>query len=161
MHETLKFLLVLLLIYGVIGMIPLYWASNAKSRLDKVLSGGFLIYYASFTLTLFAVTSSVTDNLSKNEVIELTGLDNFKQYVIMLGFVFTFLFGGVGTNVITDALRNRNEQAEMLAAIKRIENRLESMSVEVKKPEKFSLYNFARYMSMVFFIGSVLYLIRS
>ncbi|EII2397816.1 hypothetical protein LG156_001376 [Vibrio parahaemolyticus] len=159
MHETLKLLLGLLLLYGVFGMFPLYWASNVTSRLEKGLSGGFLIYYASFMLTIFTLTGSGIDNLPEKEVMELTGLDSFKQYVIMLGFIFTFLFGGVGTNVLTDALRNKNEQAEVLAAIKRIEDRIENLSVGKATPNKPRLYNLAKSFSMILFVATVLYLI--
>ncbi|KLN66073.1 hypothetical protein L1D13_19825 [Vibrio tubiashii] len=159
MHDTLKLLLVFLLLYGALGLFPLYWASNAISRLEKGLSGSFLIYYASFMLTMFALTGSGIDNLTEKEIMELTGLDSFKQYVIMLGFIFTFLFGGVGTNVITDALRSKSDQAEVLAAIKRIEAKFEHLSVDKTAPNKSRLYNIAKSASMILFAATALYLI--
>ncbi len=158
MHDTLKLLLVLFVIYGAIGLFPLYWASNARSRLEQGLSGAFLIYYASFLLTTFALTGSVTDKLPEKEVLELTGLDSFNQYMLMFGFFFTFLLGGVGTNVITDALRNKNEQSEMLAAIKRIEDRLDNQFVEPTKRHKVFLH-IAVSISVIMFGASVVYLI--
>ncbi|MGF1832183.1 hypothetical protein [Photobacterium sanguinicancri] len=132
MSESLKAILILMSIYGVIGLLPLYWASIAKTKWERLFVGVFLIYYASFMLTSFALVTGAVDKLPAEETSQLVKLSEFNQYVLIMGFIFTFLFGGVGTNIVTSVI-SADDNTEILRSLHRIESKVDRISRQPSK----------------------------
>ncbi|EKO3844540.1 hypothetical protein QTO12_25935 [Vibrio owensii] len=133
MNEQLFLVLTYLLVYGAVGLVPLYWAHIAKSNCERLFSGLFLIYYASFMLTMFAISTGAIAGMSEEQISSLAKLDDFKQYVILLGFIYTFLFGGVGTNIVTSSI-SVNSDERVLKAVERLEVKVDTLLKKAPTP---------------------------
>lgn len=138
MDPVLKLILGIFLVYGLIGGVPLYWAKIATSQKERFFAGLMLMYYAAFMLTGLAIVTGAAESLKLNDVNLKEQLAGFMQYIFLLGFIFTFLFGGVGTNIVTSAL-TASDNIDIADSLKRIENKLyelESQNKEVIKWHK-------------------------
>ena len=138
MDVNLIKILTLFGLYAVIGLIPLYWASISQSKIERFLSGFMLIFYASFLLTGIAITTGAIDALSNvNEPSEHTAkqISAFLPYIFLGGSLFTFLFGGVGTNVLTSALTT-GENIDINNSLSRIERKLDSANEKISAVQK-------------------------
>lgn len=106
--------------YFVVGVVPLYWVRVSTSTLERVLAGMMLIMYASFLLTAIALTTNIFESIMQSHESSEYAQEQTQSVfpiIVFLGSVFTFLFGGVGTNVVTSALL-RDSNSELLDAIK-------------------------------------------
>ncbi len=120
MDISLTKILFLFGVYFVVGVVPLYWVRVSTSTLERVLAGMMLIMYASFLLTAIALTTNIFESIMQSHESSEYAQEQTQSVfpiIVFLGSVFTFLFGGVGTNVVTSALL-RDSNSELLDAIK-------------------------------------------
>ncbi len=143
MDPHLKAILILFSVYAVVGFLPFYWVSIATSRWERLFTGLMLMFYASFVLTGLAIVTGVSDALACNGALEKQTseqLSGFMRYIIMAGFFFTFLFGGVGTNVFTSGLKTA-ESVDVKDAVTRIERKLDSLDSKIDEIIRFSIWH--------------------
>lgn len=132
-------ILVFFAIYFVIGFIPLYWAGVSTSSLERFLASMMLIFYASFLLVVISMTTNIFELLAQSSETSKYVQEQTKlvfPLIVFLGSTFTFLFGGVGTNVVTSALC-KSDNADILEAIKNIDNKVDNLTSIKESPIKF------------------------
>ncbi|KAA1153940.1 hypothetical protein EU510_09120 [Pseudoalteromonas sp. FUC4] len=116
------------------------WALKDSYRLERFLMGLVLIVWAAFSLSIATITIGVLDPLITNtNSTEYTveQARNFLPYVSLFIFLYTFLFGGVGTNAVSSALMDKsvfvnNEQ------ILKMQSQLDDISKKVDNIETFN-----------------------
>ena len=102
-------------LYGILKLFILYslpgffflWALKDSYRLERFLMGLVLISWAAFALGMTTIATGVLEPLiSDKDSSEYTikQARDFLPYVSFFSFVYTFLFGGVGTNAISSSL---------------------------------------------------------
>jgi len=133
MDISLTKIILLFLVYGIIGIIPLYWARISISRLEQFLSGLMLIFYASYLLSAVTITTGIARYLLDcnhgNTDIQSQLID-FIPYIFLFSFIYTFLFGGVGANYVTSSLL-ANKNIDIENVLIRIEEKIESISEKI------------------------------
>lgn len=119
--------------YLVAGLIPIIGVASSKkvSRYDCLAWGGLLIYLAAFMLVPLTELQSMVgmyvqhgcefDIVKRECGRQLTATDFsdlvlFKQYILLLTFIFTFAIGGTGVNLFSQGVAGRgsfiSEEAE-------------------------------------------------
>ncbi|MCF6254510.1 MAG: hypothetical protein L3J38_07160, partial [Thiomicrorhabdus sp.] len=129
MDSNLQAILILFLIYGVVGCMFLYWASIVNSRIEKFFSGLMLIYYAAF---LLAGLTGIAETLNSTEESLKEQLEGFMQYIYLAVGIFTFLFGGVGTNIVASAITSSDN-----TKVEREENDIKRQNINITITKKF------------------------
>lgn len=116
--------------YFLVGCVPLLWVRISTSRLERAFAGTALIIYASFLLAAIALTSNLFESLMQAPESSEYAREQTKSIIpiiVFLGSVFTFLFGGVGTNVVASAL-SQDANNEVLEAIKNLDNKVHKLT---------------------------------
>lgn len=124
MDQSLKATLAFFLLYG---LVILYLSSTAKSKNERLSFGLFLIFDASFMLTGFAIAGNIIEGFSGSEPDFNKLISEFGQYIFMGSFIVTFLFGCVGTNIISSVVI-KSYNIEVSNELKRIKSKLDTIS---------------------------------
>lgn len=140
MEPALKLILGVFLFYGLLGAAPLCWAKVAQSRTERFFVGLMLMYYAAYMLTGIAVVTGAAESIKLTDVNLKEQLAGFMQYILLLGFIFTFLFGGVGTNIVTSAL-TASDNIDIANSLKRIENKLDNVDAQNREAIKWHKFS--------------------
>lgn len=133
MDISLKKTLVMFLIYMAVGFVWLYNGHIAKSRREKLFSGLILITHAAFLLSAIAlVTTSLNDlaKAPKTTIYIREQVSGFLPYIVFLSGIFTFLFGGVGTNFVSSAITSEDNKS-VLESVDKIEKRMDTLEIKV------------------------------
>jgi len=123
----------LFVVYLAVGLISIVGVASSKkvSRYDCLAWGGLLVYLAAFMLVPSAELQSMIGmhiqhgcefDIAKRECgrklteTDFSDLMLFKQYVLLLTFIFTFAIGGTGVNLLSQGVAGRgsfiSEEAE-------------------------------------------------
>ena len=138
MDPSLQATIALFTLYGIVGFIPLNWARTSSSRKERFASGIMLIYFGAVLLTGLALVTGLADTLAETNRLdsaERKQLGDFMQFVIFGGFVFTFLFGGVGTNMVTLALTG-TDNLDIIEQLNHIEAKIDKNKAEIESLTK-------------------------
>ena len=136
MDFILQKILVFFCIYGVAGLFLLYNGYVSRTRIEKVASGAMLIAFASFLLSAIAIVSTPLDYLAANTHTLSCVRDQIEPFipiVVFLSGIFTFLFGGVGTNLISSGVI-RSDNQEIMDLLIRLESRVDTIEQQVNRP---------------------------
>lgn len=128
-------------VYGSIGVVWLFNGYLSKSKIEQLCCGIALILHTAFLLSLITIVSSSLIELANSpkttEYID-TQVKQFLPYVAFLSSVFTFLFGGVGTNLVSAAII-KNEDLTLVETISRLESRVARVEKSLKKNHSVSI----------------------
>ncbi|MCS0325548.1 hypothetical protein [Vibrio diabolicus] len=138
MDISLQKMLALILVYGFAGLFFLNSGRIATTKTEQFFSGLILIVHASFLLAVIGhVTTSLTDLAGQQESI-IYVRDQVKEFIPIILFmsgIFTFLFGGVGTNLVSISL-SVNENKEVIGHLKKLEARVDSIECQIKTQKR-------------------------
>jgi len=106
-------------LYFLVALLPVFFAifSPPRSRIGYVILGSFIMYFASFILTatsesilLATELKNSTDNSFTAE--QKAGLLDFRQNIRFLGFLVSFIIGGVGVSVFSKVVASLGSNPE-------------------------------------------------
>ncbi|MFT6216829.1 MAG: hypothetical protein ACJAS3_003247 [Roseivirga sp.] len=158
MDPSLTKILYTMMLFCLPGLFYI-WALKDSYRLERFLLGTMLIAWAAFSLGMIAIVIGIVEPLLSNDdtaEYTLNQAREFLPYVSFFGFIYTFMFGGVGTNAISSALmdvggRNKIDQRQL----NEIKDQLESLTSQVDKIRYFHWKHF--FFSVVLFaVGIIL-----
>jgi hypothetical protein len=135
MDPNLVKILAVFVMYCFPGFLCLYWVKTSSSKLEIFIAGLFLICWAAFTLTIIAVSTGAAEALLTDKTLSETSiaeLKDFVPYIFIFGAIYTFLFGGVGTNAVSTALIGQFSPENSLD-LKRLEQKIENTTKQVNK----------------------------
>jgi uncharacterized membrane protein len=138
------------------------WALKDSYRLERFLLGSMLIAFAAFCLSMVAVVIGVLEPLINDSDTASYSLEQakaFLPYVTFFGFIYTFMFGGVGTNAISSSLASDSSSDLDRKELEQMKEQLDNISSKVDKLEHVHWKLFIS--SIVFFvigIGGSLYI---
>lgn len=134
MDPNLAKVLAVFVMYCIPGIFCLHWVKNASSKVELFISGLFLIIWAAFTLATIAMVTGMSEALLTDKSINEASKDELKDfipYVFFFGAIYTFLFGGVGTNAVSTSLLGVFS-IERTVDIKTLEKKIEESSKQVQ-----------------------------
>lgn len=120
----------------------MYSASRANSRVEKFFWGLFLILLASFLLAGAGYVSGAFAALSNSDKATdyiRSQVSDFTPIILILSSIFTFVFGGVGTNLISSAVINTNS-CESSNSFFSLENSLDRLTAEISNYRRTNIY---------------------
>ncbi|PQJ55350.1 hypothetical protein BTO01_23225 [Vibrio jasicida] len=134
MDISLQKMLVLILVYGVAGLFFLNSGRIATTKKEQFFSGLILVVHASFLLAAIGlVTTSLTDLAEQQESTTYVReqVKEFIPIILFMSGIFTFMFGGVGTNLISASL-SVSDNKEVISQLKKLETRIDSIECQIK-----------------------------
>jgi len=158
MDPALTKILYTFILYSLPGLFVI-WALKDSYRLERFLLGLLLILWAAFSLTIATVALGVLEPLiSDTDSAEYTVKQarDFLPYVSMFIFMYTFLFGGVGTNAVSSSLMDKstvinNDQ------LSKMQTQLNDISKKVNRIERSHWKYIASSIAIfiIYIIGSI------
>ena len=129
MDSSLQQLLFWNVIFTVVGFFPLIGARYLEKKLEKFWGGIFLIFYASLVISTLGYTSTVLIEVARADTTSFNIQDQIQNVVAIIAFLsvsVTFLFGGVGTNLVYASLSS-NDMSDVVSSLNRLETRIDSL----------------------------------
>lgn len=155
MDISLQKVLVLLSIYGFAGLFFLYSGRIATTNIERFFSGLVLIVHTAFLLTIVGHISTSLAALAQGQESTVYIRDQVKEFIPIiacLGGIFTFLFGGVGTNLVSASLIAK-DNTEILSYLEKLDARVETIENYMGQKQQ---SNYSRILFNVVFLVFVL-----
>ncbi|KYN84997.1 hypothetical protein ATY37_20000 [Vibrio cidicii] len=140
MDISLQKMLVLISIYGLAGVFFLNSARIANTKIEQFCSGLVLIIHASFLLAVIGhASTSLTDLASHQEstVYVREQVQEFIPIIVFMSGIFTFLFGGVGTNLVSASF-SVSDNSEVISYLEKLEARVDSIEKTIRSRKRSS-----------------------
>ena len=138
MDISLQKILALISIYGFAGLFFLNSGRLATTKVEQFFSGLILIAHASFLLMIIGhATTNLTELAGSQESTNYVReqIKHFAPIILFMSGVFTFLFGGVGTNLVSTSL-SMSDNKEVISHLERLEARVDSIDYKIKSKKR-------------------------
>jgi hypothetical protein len=134
MDPALIKLLWLLSLFCMPGLFFLWAVKASSSRFELFFMGCMLIFWSAFSLVLISVAigalEPVLDDKDSSEYM-INQVKSFLPFLFFFAPIYTFLFGGVGTNAVSSALMDKNHISIDKEHLRKIENKLDKVSEDI------------------------------
>ncbi|MBU2895355.1 hypothetical protein [Vibrio hepatarius] len=138
MDLSLKKILLMFALYCVAGFFILFITRDFITKFAKFCGGICLIIYASLLVAGIGYASTMLIDVANEDMTTNNLRDQIQDVVVIIAFLsvsVTFLFGGVGTNLVYASLSS-NDMSDVVSSLNRLETRIDILEQTVTSSKR-------------------------